>query len=139
VVVPIITVKVIKGVVLTSDEQKRDLLKKMTDTFISVVGDVARPYTYCIIEETPLYEWSIGGHPLPDLPFLYGPEYAEMHRQANDMMRAYTESLASAAAAPEPTAPAAAGDEAAGPTPAGGYDEASQAAQDQWATGKVGD
>ena len=67
---PIITVKVIKGVVLTSDEQKRDLLKKMTDTFISVVGDVARPYTYCIIEETPLYEWSIGGQPLPDLPFL---------------------------------------------------------------------
>ncbi len=93
---PIITVKVIKGVVLTSDEQKRDLLKKMTDAFISVVGDVARPYTYCIIEETPLYEWSIGGQPLPDLPFLYGPEYAEMHRKANEMMKAYTESLASA-------------------------------------------
>jgi len=137
VVVPIITVKVIKGVVLTSDEQKRDLLKKMTDTFISVVGDVARPYTYCIIEETPLYEWSIGGHPLPDLPFLYGPEYAEMHRKANDMMRAYTESLASAAPAAPADEPSAA--EAAGPTPAGGYDEASQAAQDQWATGKVGD
>lgn len=133
---PIITVKVIKGVVLTSDEQKRDLLKKMTDTFISVVGDVARPYTYCIIEETPLYEWSIGGQPLPDLPFLYGPEYAEMHRKANDMMRAYTESLTSApAAAADPPA----GEEPAGPTPAGGYDDASQAAQDQWATGKVGD
>jgi 4-oxalocrotonate tautomerase len=135
--VPIITVKVIKGVVLTSDEQKRDLLKKMTDTFISVVGDVARPYTYCIIEETPLYEWSIGGQPLPDLPFLYGPEYAEMHRKANEMMRAYTESLAS-----QPVAAAAASaasvDEPAGPTPAGGYDEASQAAQDQWATGKTG-
>ena len=38
---PIITVQVIKGVVLTSDEQKRELLKKMTDAFISVVGDVA--------------------------------------------------------------------------------------------------
>jgi 4-oxalocrotonate tautomerase len=137
VVVPIITVKVIKGVVLTSDEQKRDLLKKMTDTFISVVGDVARPYTYCIIEETPLYEWSIGGHPLPDLPFLYGPEYAEMHRKANEMMRAYTESLAS-----QPVAAAAAStasiEDPPGPTPAGGYDEASQAAQDQWATGKIG-
>jgi 4-oxalocrotonate tautomerase len=90
---PIITVKVIKGVVLTSDEQKRDLLAKMTDAFISVVGDVARPYTYCIIEETPLYEWSIGGRPLPDLPFLYGPEYAEMHSKANAMMKAYIESL----------------------------------------------
>ncbi len=89
---PIITVKVIKGVVLTSDEQKRELLAKMTDAFIGVVGDVARPYTYCIIEETPLYEWSIGGRPLPDLPFLYGPEYAEMHSKANAIMRAYIES-----------------------------------------------
>src|SRR5919205_1963929 len=89
---PIITVKVIKGVVLTSDEQKRELLAKMTDAFIGVVGDVARPYTYCIIEETPLYEWSIGGRPLPDLPFLYGPEYAEMHSKANALMRAYIES-----------------------------------------------
>ena len=84
---PIITVQAIKGVVLTSDEQKRELLKKMTDAFISVVGEVARPYTYCIIQETPLYEWSIAGVPLPDLPFLYGPEYAEMHKEANEIMR----------------------------------------------------
>lgn len=118
---PIITVKVIKGVVLTSDEQKRDLLKKMTDTFISVVGDVARPYTYCIIEETPVYEWSIGGVPLPDLPFLYGPDYAEMHRKANELMRAWTDSMNNAAAAPAPD-----------PTPAGGHDWASQQAQAQW-------
>lgn len=89
---PIITVQVIKGVVLTSDEQKRELLKKMTDAFISVVGDVARPYTYCIIQETPLYEWSIGGTPLPDLPFLYGPDYAEMHKKANEIMRNFVES-----------------------------------------------
>jgi 4-oxalocrotonate tautomerase len=84
---PIITVQAIKGVVLTSDEQKRELLKKMTDAFISVVGEVARPYTYCIIQETPLYEWSIAGVPLPDLPFLYGPEYAGMHAEANEIMR----------------------------------------------------
>jgi 4-oxalocrotonate tautomerase len=123
--VPIITVKVIKGVVLTSDEQKRDLLKKMTDTFISVVGDVARPYTYCIIEETPLYEWSIGGQPLPDLPFLYGPEYAEMHAKANAMMKSFVESQAGA-----PAAPAAAAVEN---VPAGGHDEWSQRAQSIWA------
>jgi 4-oxalocrotonate tautomerase len=97
---PVITVKVIKGVVLTSDAQKRELLQKMTDTFISVVGEVARPYTYCIIEETPTMEWSIGGRPLPDLPFLYGPEYAEMHRKANELMRAYIESQKSAQPAP---------------------------------------
>lgn len=121
---PIITVKVIKGVVLTSDEQKRDLLKKMTDAFIGVVGDVARPYTYCIIEETPLYEWSIGGQPLPDLPFLYGPEYAEMHAKANAMTKAYIESQSA------PAAPAAAPVEN---VPAGGHDEWSKRAQDIWA------
>jgi 4-oxalocrotonate tautomerase len=125
--VPIITVKVIKGVVLTSDEQKRDLLKKMTDTFISVVGDVARPYTYCIIEETPVYEWSIGGQPLPDLPFLYGPEYAEMHAKANAMMKSFVESQS---AAPAGGAPAAAKPDN---VPAGGHDEWSSRAQAIWA------
>ena len=89
---PIITIQVIEGVVLTSPEQKRELLKKMTDTFISVVGDVARPYTYCIIQETPPMEWSIAGTPLPDLPFLYGPEYAGMHKKANEIMRKFIES-----------------------------------------------
>jgi 4-oxalocrotonate tautomerase len=91
---PIITIQVIEGVVLTSPEQKRELLKKMTDTFISVVGDVARPYTYCIIQETPPMEWSIAGTPLPDLPFLYGPEYAAMHKTANEFMRNFVESQA---------------------------------------------
>jgi 4-oxalocrotonate tautomerase len=89
---PIITVQVVQGVVLTSPEQKRELLQKMTDTFISVVGEVARPYTYCIIQETPVYEWSIAGRPLPDLPFLYGPEYAAMHQNANKIMRDFVES-----------------------------------------------
>ena len=120
---PIITVRVIKGVVLTSDEQKRDLLKKMTDTFISVVGELARPYTYCLIQETPLYEWSLAGVPLPDLPFLYGPEYAAMHANANAVMRAYVESQGGGAAA------------STDPDPAGGSDPESQQAQDQWATG----
>ncbi len=127
---PIITIQTIKGVVLTSDEQKRDLLKKMTDTFISVVGELARPYTYCLIQETPLYEWSLAGVPLPDLPFLYGPEYAAMHANANAVMRAYVESQGGGGG----------GDGAASsdPDPAGGSDAASQAAQQQWAGGSGG-
>ena len=89
---PIITVQVIEGVVLTSPEQKKELLEKMTETFVSVVGEVARPYTYCIIQETPPFEWSIAGKPLPDLPFLYGPEYSGMHDKANEIMRNFVES-----------------------------------------------
>ena len=92
---PIITIQTIEGVVLTSPEQKRELLKKMTETFISVVGEVARPYTYCIIQETPPLEWSIAGVPLPDLPFLYGPDYAEMHKTSNEIMRSFVESQSS--------------------------------------------
>jgi len=126
---PIITIQTIKGVVLTSDEQKRDLLKKMTDTFISVVGELARPYTYCLIQETPLYEWSLAGVPLPDLPFLYGPEYAAMHANANAVMRAYVESQGGGGDAPSASAD---------PDPAGGSDPASQAAQQQWAGGSGG-
>jgi phenylpyruvate tautomerase PptA (4-oxalocrotonate tautomerase family) len=90
---PIITVQVVKDVVLTSPEQKKELLQKMTDTSISVVGEVARPYTYCIIQETPQLEWSVAGRPLPDLPFLYGPEYAKMHATSNEMMRNYIEGM----------------------------------------------
>lgn len=126
---PIITIQTIKGVVLTSDEQKRDLLKKMTDTFISVVGELARPYTYCLIQETPLYEWSLAGVPLPDLPFLYGPEYAAMHANANAVMRAYVESQGGGDGG---------GSATSDPDPAGGSDAASQAAQQQWAGGAGG-
>ena len=49
---PVITVQFIKDVV-ANDAQKQEILVKVTDAFISVVGEVARPYTYCIIQETP--------------------------------------------------------------------------------------
>jgi 4-oxalocrotonate tautomerase len=87
---PIITIQFIKDVV-ANDEQKRELLQKMTDTFISVVGEVARPYTYCIVQETPQMEWSIGGKPMPDLAFLIGPEYRGMHDKANGIMSAFVD------------------------------------------------
>ncbi len=88
---PVITIQFIKDVVATP-EQKKELLQKMTETFVSVLGEVVRPYTYCIIQETPPYEWSIAGTPLPDLPFLYGPDYAEMHKKSNEIMRNFIES-----------------------------------------------
>ncbi len=120
---PIITIQVVKGVVLTTPEQKADLLKKMTDTFISVVGDVARPYTYCILQEVPAMEWSIAGVPLPDLPFLYGPEYAAMHKKSNEMMRSFVESQANT-----PPAKTSGGDSA----PSG---DSRKRAQDAWESG----
>ena len=40
---PIITVQFIKDVVATP-EQKRELIEKLTDTFVGVLGEVVRPY-----------------------------------------------------------------------------------------------
>ncbi len=95
---PIITIQFIKDVV-ANDEQKRELMQKMTDTFVSVVGDVVRPYTYCLIQETPQMEWSIAGKPMPDLPYLIGPEYRGLHDKANEIMSGFIASAQAEGAA----------------------------------------
>lgn len=94
---PIITVQFIKDVV-ANEEQKQELIVKLTDTFISVVGEVARPYVYTIIHETPQMEWGIGGKPMPDLAFLIGPEYRGMHTKSNEIMGAVVEQAKAQAA-----------------------------------------
>lgn len=83
---PVITIQFIKDVVATP-EQKKELLQKMTETFVSVLGEVVRPYTYCIIQETPVGEWSIGGVPMPNLEFLVGDYYNKVHPRANEIMK----------------------------------------------------
>jgi len=89
---PIITVQFIKDVVAT-EEQKQELIVKLTDTFISVVGEVARPFVYCIIHETPQMEWGIGGKPMPDLAWLIGPEYTAQKDKSNEIMGKVVEQL----------------------------------------------
>ena len=83
---PVITIRFIKDVVATP-EQKRELIIKMTDTFVGVLGDVVRPFTYCIIEETPVGEWGIAGVPMPDLEYLIGDEHAQVIAKSNNIMR----------------------------------------------------
>jgi 4-oxalocrotonate tautomerase len=83
---PIINIKFIKDVVAT-EEQKRELVVKMTDTFVSVLGDVVRPFTYVVIDETPVGQWGIAGVPMPDLEYLIGPEHAQVIERSNQMMR----------------------------------------------------
>jgi len=89
---PIITVQFIKDVV-ANEEQKRELIVKLTDTFISVVGEVARPFVYCIIQESPQMEWGIGGKPMPDLAWLIGPEYTGQKDRSNEIMGKVVEQL----------------------------------------------
>jgi 4-oxalocrotonate tautomerase family enzyme len=82
---PIINIKFIEGVVATP-EQKLELIAKMTDTFAGVLGEVVRPFVYCIIDETPANAWGIGGKPMPDLAWLIGSEYDAQKAEANRIM-----------------------------------------------------
>ncbi len=92
---PIINIKFIEGVVATP-EQKLELVEKMTDTFVEILGDVVRPFTYCIIDETPPMQWGIGGVPMPDLEYLT-TRHMEVLERANDLMREAMAEMAKAA------------------------------------------
>jgi 4-oxalocrotonate tautomerase len=93
---PIINIKFIKDVVAT-EEQKKELIEKMTDTFVGVLGDVVRPFTYVVIDETPVGQWGIAGIPMPDLPYLIGSEHAAVIERSNQVMRDAIEQMAKAA------------------------------------------
>jgi len=92
---PIINIKFIEGVVATPD-QKLELIQKMTDTFVGVLGDVVRPFTYCIIDETPVNQWGIAGVPMPDLEYLTSEKHAGVIEASNKVMREAIQQMAQA-------------------------------------------
>jgi 4-oxalocrotonate tautomerase len=59
---PLIQVKLIEGVF--SPEQKREIVKKLTDAMVSVEGENMRQVTWCILEEVKSGDWGIAGNPL---------------------------------------------------------------------------
>ena len=61
---PFIQVKLIEGVF--SQEQKREMVQKLTDAMVSIEGENMRPVTSVVIEEIKSGEWAIGGNPLYD-------------------------------------------------------------------------
>lgn len=88
---PIINIKFIEQVVATP-EQKQELVRRMTDTFVDVLGPVVRPFTYVVIEETKINDWGIAGKPMPDLAWLCGDEYNGYIKASQDIMGAYVAS-----------------------------------------------
>ena len=93
---PIITVQFIKDVVATP-EQKRELIVRLTDTFVDVLGEVVRPFVYTLIQETPQNEWGIAGVPMPDLVYLTGEKHAQVIEKSNTLMRAAIAQMQAAA------------------------------------------
>ena len=56
---PFVQVKVIKGVF--SKEQKQEMIKKVTDTMVSIEGENMREVTWVVVEEVESGDWGIGG------------------------------------------------------------------------------
>jgi 4-oxalocrotonate tautomerase len=59
---PFVNVKVIEGVFSTA--QKQDMVRRLTDTMVSIEGENMRPVTWVVVEEVRSGDWGIGGNPL---------------------------------------------------------------------------
>jgi len=59
---PLIQVKLIEGVF--SSAQKGEIVRKLTDTMVSIEGENLRPVTWVVVEEVKGGDWGIGGKPL---------------------------------------------------------------------------
>ena len=52
----------IEGV--SSNEQKRQMVRRLTDAMVSIEGENMRPVTWVVIEDVKSGEWGVGGNPL---------------------------------------------------------------------------
>lgn len=59
---PLVNVKVIEGVF--TSEQKQEMIRKLTDTMVSIEGENMRSVTWVVVEEIKSGDWGIGGNPL---------------------------------------------------------------------------
>jgi 4-oxalocrotonate tautomerase len=59
---PFVNVKVIKGVF--DENQKQEILTRVTEAMVDVEGEALRPVTWVTIEEVSSGEWSVGGKAL---------------------------------------------------------------------------
>jgi 4-oxalocrotonate tautomerase len=59
---PLIQVKLIEGVF--TEDQKRQIVHKLTDAMVSVEGENMRPVTWVIVEEVKSGDWWVGGKAL---------------------------------------------------------------------------
>ncbi len=59
---PLVNVKVIEGVF--KDEQKGEMVARLTDTMVAIEGENMRQVTWVIVEEVKSGDWGIGGQAL---------------------------------------------------------------------------
>ena len=59
---PFIQVKVIENVF--TDDQKQQIVRRLTDALVGIEGENMRPVTWCVVEEVRSGSWGIAGNPL---------------------------------------------------------------------------
>ncbi len=57
---PLINVKLVEGVF--SAAQKQEIIRKLTDTMVSIEGENMRPVTWVVVEEVKSGDWGIAGN-----------------------------------------------------------------------------
>jgi 4-oxalocrotonate tautomerase len=59
---PLVNVRLIEGVFTPA--QKQEMIRKLTDTMVSIEGENMRAVTWVVIDEVKSGDWGIGGKPL---------------------------------------------------------------------------
>jgi 4-oxalocrotonate tautomerase len=59
---PVVDIEVIEGVF--TDEEKRELVERLTEALLEIGGEPMRPVTHVLISETPSGAWAVGGRAL---------------------------------------------------------------------------
>ena len=59
---PLVQIKGINGVI--NQNQKKEIIEKVTDAIVSVKGETSRPMTWVIIEDVSSGDWGVGGKPV---------------------------------------------------------------------------
>ena len=59
---PFINVKVIEDVF--TPDQKKQIIRDLTDAMVKIEGENMRAVTWCVVEEVASGDWGIAGNPL---------------------------------------------------------------------------
>lgn len=59
---PLVQIKGVGGYL--SPDQKKELIRKVTDAVVSVEGEGLRPVTWVLVEDVPSGSWGVAGQPV---------------------------------------------------------------------------
>lgn len=59
---PLVDIHLLEGVF--SQDEKNEMIRKVTDTMVAIEGETMRGVTWVRIHDVPSGQWAIGGNPL---------------------------------------------------------------------------